>query len=231
MTAATLKTIETAIRHSVHCVALTLGKTTSETMRMTFDATAFVSVTVGGVGHVVRVNRQAMNGCTAIEEYEKSGYETLYRALDKALGSEVRFYEIERTILKAAENAFEDDDAARVAKVTNLMTVVRAADASGDAALRSMVTELLVRALLERYPDVLHATRVARVVAHLFDIGHTPVDALNEMRDDFADAYKRIEASTGVKLEALRKAAMAPVAEVGDTIDGLFTDVVFPKVA
>ncbi|AOZ05902.1 hypothetical protein [Cupriavidus malaysiensis] len=234
-TTSPLKTIE-AIRRSAYLVALYFTKTTSETMRMEFDATAVVSVTVDGVEYMVKVSRSAVGG-VAMEEDEKSGCATLNVALDKALGEGVTRRErhgIEREIYRTAGLAFDDADDALTAKGAGLVNAVRAAEALGDANLRGMLTELLVRALLERHTHVLNALSGIRGLAHLVSSGRLPDSSLSEVLREFATVYSRVKRSTGVRLEALRKASEVPVTEIGnvnvvaDLIDTLYADVVLP---
>lgn len=228
ITTTSLEKIETAIRRSAYLVALDFTKTTSDSMRMEFEATAVVSVTVDGVEYMVKVNRSAIGGGTAVEDDEKSGYAALTVALNKALGEGVTRRGIEGEIFRVAERAFEDADVTLTAKIEGLVNTVRAAESLGDASLRNMLTELLVRALLERHTHVLNAVNGIRGLAHLVSIGRLPDGSLGEVLREFTTVYNRVKRATGVGIEALRKASTVPVAEVAEVIGGLFTDVVLP---
>ncbi|WP_186193982.1 hypothetical protein [Burkholderia gladioli] len=230
-----LKTIE-AIRRSAYLVALYFTKTTSETMRMEFDATAVVSVTVDCVEYMVTVYHIAGAG-ESMDDDKKSGYATLNAALIKALGEGVTqrdLYGIRCEILRTAERAFDDADDARTEKVAGMVIAVRAAEALGDANLRGMLSELLVRALLERHTHVLNTVKGIRGIAYLVSIGRLPDSSLSEALREFATVYIKVKRSTGVRLEALRKASEVPMTEIGnvnvvaDLIDTLYTDVVLP---
>ncbi|SDG92871.1 hypothetical protein SAMN05216466_10686 [Paraburkholderia phenazinium] len=228
-----LKNVETFI--SMFVVAVDYRKSRSDTMNMAFDATAIVSVTVENVEHMVKVNRVAGTVGGAVEEDEKSGFATLNAALDKALGTDTKRHNIEREIFRVAERAFEDGNKEQAAKVARLIKAVHTAEASGHADLIGMTTELLVRTLLERHDHVL-ATQgtlgvVAGMVAHANASGKAGRGdhGLSFLLEEWATAYKRIKAKTGVGLEALRKVSEVPVYKIDDTIAGLFSDVVLPE--
>ncbi|MCA8287540.1 hypothetical protein [Burkholderia vietnamiensis] len=227
ITTTPLEKLERAIRTSVYCVAIAHDHSYSETMRMEFDATAFVTVTVDGVDHLVMVKRQAGNGCPAIEEDEKSGYAALNAALDKVLGTGPR-HDIDWRINDKAGEAFKDDVEARKERAERLVNVVRAVEATGDKAARDMVADTLARALLETHTQVVNHLNKVRAIAHLVAIKRVPQETLDGLLTDMTKAYKRIKSRTGVGLEALRKAAEVPVAEVAGTLDTLYTDVVLP---
>ncbi|MDN7536792.1 hypothetical protein [Burkholderia cenocepacia] len=228
ITTSPLKNVETAIRHSISVVAIDFTKTSNDSMHMMFDATVVVSVTVDGVNHLVKVNRVANSTGLAAEGHETSGYASLAAALDEALGADAKRHDIDRAIFRAAERALDDDTEERTGKIESLFKLVRAAEATGDATVRGMTTELLVRTLLERHHLLLNAVSGIRGLARLVSIGHLPDSSLSEVLGEFATVYSRIKRSTGVGLEALRKAAEVPVAEVASTLDTLYTDVVLP---